>query len=88
MPNKVAEPFLLTIKPSDPPGTFQHGGFEFIYMLAGKMEFKLGDETMLLNAGDSIYFNPRKVHTARALGAKPARYLCVFIQDEVSGTES
>ena len=32
-PDKSVEPFLLTIRPDDPPGEFHHTGQEFIYML-------------------------------------------------------
>jgi len=87
MPNKKGEPFVLTIKPGDPSGDFQHGGDEFIYMLAGKLEFTLDGEIMVLNTGDSIYFDPSKPHTARALGKRDARFVCVFIQDEVKDEE-
>ncbi len=35
MPDKDVEPFLLTVRPTDRPVVFQHGGQEFIYMLSG-----------------------------------------------------
>ncbi|MBI3831669.1 MAG: cupin domain-containing protein [Planctomycetes bacterium] len=81
MPAKKAEPFILTIKPTDPPATFQHGGDEFMYILSGKMEFTIAGESTVLNPGDSVYFNPREKHSARALGKKPVRYLDIFMQD-------
>jgi transcriptional regulator with XRE-family HTH domain len=82
MSGKKAEPFVLTIKPSDPPGTFQHGGDEFIFVLSGKLEITLGGEEMVLDPGDSLYFNPRLKHVSRALGKKPVRFLDIFVQDE------
>lgn len=85
MPGKTMEPFLLTMKPTDPPGTFQHGGEEFVYMLEGRMEFTIETDTMVLEPGDSLYFNPRLPHTARALGSKTVRYLDFFVQDEPAG---
>jgi quercetin dioxygenase-like cupin family protein len=81
MPNKGIEPFLLTIQPDDPVGRFQHGGQEFIYVLAGKIEFTVGDARLTLGPGDSLYFDPTHVHTTRVLGKKPARFLCTFVQD-------
>lgn len=80
MQGKKAEPFILTVKPTDPPATFQHGGDEFLYILSGKMEFTIGDEKLVLNPGDSVYFNPRKPHAARAVGKSPVRYLDIFVQ--------
>lgn len=81
MKGKTAEPFLLTIRPGDPAGTFRHGGQEFIYMLSGKMDFTLDGEALTLKPGDSLYFNPAKVHKTEVQGKTPARFLCVFIED-------
>jgi transcriptional regulator with XRE-family HTH domain len=80
MQRKIAEPFLLTIKPEDPAGSFSHGGQEFIYMLAGSMEFTIGEETFSLHPGDSLYFDPANVHTTKVRGKTPAKFLCVFVQ--------
>ena len=81
MKYKIGEPFLLTIKPGDPKGTFQHGGHEFIYMLSGKMLFTVGDHALHLNPGDSLYFDPTHVHTTQVAGKQPARFVCVFMQN-------
>lgn len=80
MPEKMADPFLLTIRPGDKPGSFRHGGEEFLYMLSGRMEMTLGRQRFELSAGDSIYFDPNQTHTCTALDGKPVRMLCVFIQ--------
>jgi quercetin dioxygenase-like cupin family protein len=80
MPDKQAEPFLLTINPGDPVGEFRHDGQEFIYMLAGRMRFTVGDEVLALGPGDALYFDPTRVHKTEIVGGKPARFLCVFIQ--------
>ena len=80
MPNKQAEPFLLTINPGDPVGEFRHDGQEFIYMLTGRMRFTVGDEVLVLRQGDALYFDPTKVHKTEVVGGKPAKFLCVFIQ--------
>jgi transcriptional regulator with XRE-family HTH domain len=80
MRHKSAEPFVLTIRPEDGVGEFKHGGEEFIYMLSGRLRFTLGKEEITLGPGDSIYFDPRQVHTTKALGKSPARFICVFVQ--------
>ena len=79
--DKLAEPFLLTIRPGDAPGKFHHGGQEFIYMLQGRMEFTFDDEPVKLHPGDSIYFDSTHVHRTRLLGNRPAKFLCVFKQE-------
>jgi len=80
MKRKAMEPFLLTIRPGDPQGVFHHGGEEFIYMLSGQMEFRIGDEKLLLRRGDSLYLDPSHRHSTRIVGKKPAQFLCLFIQ--------
>ncbi len=82
MPAKLAEPFVLTIRPGDPAGRFQHGGQEFIYMLSGALEVSVAGERITLQVGDSLYFNPTASHATQVVGTVPARFLCVFIQDE------
>jgi quercetin dioxygenase-like cupin family protein len=84
MPGKRAEPFLLTIRPGDPQGQFAHEGQEFIYMLSGSMEFVVGEEVFTLKQGDSLYFNATVAHRTRVLGSKPAKFICVFIEDTAS----
>jgi transcriptional regulator with XRE-family HTH domain len=81
MKKKIGEPFLLTIRPGDPPGQFQHNGQEFVYMLSGQMEFTIGGEPLILNPGDSLYFDPTHVHKTRIVGKIPAKFICIFMQD-------
>ena len=85
LPNKGAEPFLLTVRPGDNPAVFRHGGQEFIYMLAGRLRLRLGGEEIVLRTGDSIYFDPRQDHSVEALDRRVARFLCVFIGEEMKG---
>jgi transcriptional regulator with XRE-family HTH domain len=77
---KLAEPFLLTVNPGDPPGAFRHGGEEFIFMLAGTLAFTIDGEELVLRRGDSLYLDPTHPHTTRVIGSRPARFLCVFMQ--------
>jgi transcriptional regulator with XRE-family HTH domain len=84
--DKIAEPFLLNIKPDDPEGVFHHEGQEFIYMLSGQMSFTINDEDLILRAGDSLYFDSTNVHHTRVVGKRPAKFICVFIQQHQSGS--
>lgn len=84
MPGKGAEPFMLTVRPGDPVGRFQHGGQEFIYMLSGTLAFTVADEELTLRAGDALYFDPAVGHATRVVGKMPARFLCVFIQNDTA----
>jgi transcriptional regulator with XRE-family HTH domain len=83
--DKIAEPFLLNIKSDDPEGVFHHEGQEFIYMLSGQMSFTINDDELILRAGDSLYFDSTNVHRTRVVGKRPARFICVFIQQNPLG---
>lgn len=54
------EPFLVEIFP-DEPGTINelssHEGEEYIVVICGRLEVRLGQERYELEPGDSIYFN-------------------------------
>jgi transcriptional regulator with XRE-family HTH domain len=48
----------------------QHSGGEFIYVLAGTLGLRVGEEEHLLDARDSIYFDATVPHGYRRAGAK------------------
>lgn len=76
---KLAEPFLCTIDKNDKIGDFQHAGEEFVYVLSGKIRYTIGEETVVLGAGDSLYFDSAIVHSIRALSDKPVKLLFLMI---------
>lgn len=80
MPDKLAEPFLLTVRPGDKRGVFKHKGQEFIYVLSGRLRMRIGEDSVTLEAGDSLYFDPQNEHTCEALDRKAVRFLCLFLQ--------
>jgi transcriptional regulator with XRE-family HTH domain len=81
-PRKLAEPFVLTINPDDPPGDFRHGGEEFMYMLAGRMNVTVGEQKFTMRPGDSLYFDPNQTHSFAVIGKQAARFLCVFVHGQ------
>jgi len=75
--HRVMEPLLVKIDPSDTPSLVTHNGQEFNYVLEGRIEVTVGSRTMLLSAGDCIYFDPTIPHGQRAVDA-PATFLTVI----------
>lgn len=67
------------IKPGERNPLHSHPNCEeFLYVVSGACEHKLGDDTVQLNAGDTIRI-PRNVrHWARALGSEPVFALIMF----------
>lgn len=78
--NKKAEPFLVTVGPSDSiPALNEHDGQEFVYMVSGSMDLILGDTTYTLEENDSIYFNSGIPHAMKALDNQTARFISVVL---------
>ena len=55
----------------------QHPGIEFIYVIAGELCLKIGNEEHLLGAGDSIYFDSGVQHSYRRRDRTPCRAVVV-----------
>jgi transcriptional regulator with XRE-family HTH domain len=55
----------------------QHPGGEFLYVLHGTLEMRIGDAVHELHAGDSIYFDASVPHAYRRAGARPCSAIVV-----------
>jgi mannose-6-phosphate isomerase-like protein (cupin superfamily) len=76
---KRAEPFIVTIEPrKDKPLVYSHPGQEFDYVLEGALKLYIHDNEIVLNEGDSIFFDSSYGHAMEALNERPARML-VFV---------
>lgn len=79
-PTKVFEPFLITIDhESEVFPTFEHPGTEFIYMLEGRIEYRHGENTYVLEPGDSLTFRADVPHGPERMLQCPIRFLSVFV---------
>lgn len=79
-PNKLFEPFLITIDhESEVFPTFEHPGTEFIHMLEGVIEYRHGQNTYRLEPGDSLTFNGAIPHGPERLITCPIRFLAILI---------
>jgi quercetin dioxygenase-like cupin family protein/DNA-binding XRE family transcriptional regulator len=73
------EPFLVTLEPADTDEERSaHDGQEFIFVLEGTMEVRLGKEVHLLDPGDSIYYDSTVPHLVKCHGNDTARILAVL----------
>ena len=79
--NMIMQPFIVTLDPSDKPADLvSHRGEEFNLVLKGTVVVTHGDKELVLNAGDSIYFNPTYPHGQRCGGDEPAVFLTVIAE--------
>ncbi|MBD2093206.1 helix-turn-helix transcriptional regulator [Microcoleus sp. FACHB-1515] len=76
---KQFEPFLITMDDaSEVFPTFEHPGTEFIYVLEGKLEYRHGQSTYLLEPGDSLTFAGDIPHGPEKLIELPIRFLAII----------
>lgn len=63
-----------------PPGKARphhHPGVEFLSVLRGKLEMRIGTEEHVLDTGDSIYFDSSIPHSYRRISQKPCSAIVV-----------
>ena len=87
-PQKLFEPFLISLEdPSEEFPSFEHPGTEFIYMLEGEVEYRVGDEVFLLQPGDSLTFRGEIPHRPEKHNILPIRFLAIIHYD-MPGSET
>jgi len=73
------EPYLISLlDSSDVFPVFQHEGLEFIYMLEGEVVYRHGEQTFLLQPGDSLFFDADAPHGPEEMHKLPIRYLSII----------
>lgn len=78
-PTKLFEPFFIQMdKKSETYPRFSHPGTEFIYMLQGRMEYRFGDKTYLVEPGDAFTFSGDVVHGPEKLLDDKIRFLAII----------
>ena len=81
--NHKADVFIVTVEPSPNARTIYkntHAGQEFNLVLEGSMELYIGGKTIVLEEGDSIYFDSTKPHGMLAIGNKAVKLLAFTVE--------
>lgn len=77
---KLMEPILVDLSSATRPAAPKpHSGEEFDYVLTGECELTFGKERILLQSGDSAYYDATVPHAARAVGKGPCKILAVLV---------
>jgi electron transfer flavoprotein alpha subunit len=78
--NSHLRAFLVTIEPhlAHKPVAYKHEGEEFIFVMAGQLEFTLGSKVHMLKAGECIHFNSDTPHKLRNPSAEQTQCLVVL----------
>ena len=77
---RVMEPLMVDVEPDEKDlALITHPGQEFNYVVEGVVMVVIGDEALVLEAGDCIYFDPELPHGQKAVG-RPAKFLTVIAE--------
>lgn len=76
--NCTMEVTLLTLDPGSKGKPTTTDGYEFKYLLQGKCDYYINQESVQLNEGDSIYFDASKPHLPVNNSRKKAVMLVVY----------
>ncbi|MCL2756654.1 MAG: cupin domain-containing protein [Coriobacteriia bacterium] len=79
--NKVMQPLLVTLEPDEEPAELvAHSGQEFNYVTKGRVILVFSDRQVVLNEGDSIYFDPRMPHAQWCGSDEPAIFVTTITE--------
>ena len=80
--HRKGNPFLVTVHPK-PEGTpiyrNTHPGQEFNYVLQGRMLIEVNGKQLILEEGDSIYFDSEQPHGMMALDGEKVCFLAIIL---------
>jgi transcriptional regulator with XRE-family HTH domain len=78
------EPFLVEfdVRQWQDELLVSHAGEEFLYLLDGRLEFHYGDQVMIMEAGDSVYYEASEPHGYLVLNEERPRAVAVLYSRE------
>ena len=80
--HRSAEPLMVTVGPEEdannPLELVTHPGQEFNYGVEGTVRVTVGEHDMVLEKGDSLYFDPTIPHGQRGVGGE-AKFLTIIL---------
>jgi transcriptional regulator with XRE-family HTH domain len=76
--------YRITYPPStELPVPRVHDGYEWLYVLSGRLRLVLGDQDLILTRGEAAEFDTRVPHSMSAVGGRPAEVISIFNADGV-----
>lgn len=71
--------YRITYPPvRDLPDLKVHDGYEWLYVLSGRLRLRLGERDLVLTRGEAAEFDTRTPHAMSADGPRPAHALSIF----------
>jgi transcriptional regulator with XRE-family HTH domain len=85
VPDRHLDPYyaeFIPVKKSVEVRPHVHTGYEFLYVLEGKLEIRHADKAHTLEPGDAVYFDANTPHGYRCGGTVPAIALIVTMHQQ------
>ena len=76
--DRLMEPFIVTLVPTDTEEFSVHAGQEFLYVLEGEIKVQVGDCVDFLKPGDAVYYDSNQPHLVRCVGTNATKILAVL----------
>jgi transcriptional regulator with XRE-family HTH domain len=73
-----AHKLVIPPRTGEEPGRQTHDGFEWVYVLAGRLRLLLGDRDLVLEPGEAAEFDTHVPHWLGAAGYEPVELLVLF----------
>ena len=80
--DRKIDPFIVTVEPTPadaPMHLNAHAGQEMNYVLEGRLLIGLNGKEIVLEEGDSLYFDSNLPHGMKALDGKTVRFLAIIM---------
>jgi len=84
VPDRQMDPYFAQFLPAEDEAARQeairthvHAGFEFLYVLDGRLELRQGENHATLEPGDAVYFDSGTPHSYVCVSEKPASAVIV-----------
>jgi len=80
--NRKADIFIVTVEPKPEDTSIhlsQHPGQEFNLIIEGRLLIRLNGKDLILEKGDSLYFDPGLPHGMKALDGKAVKFLAIIV---------
>ena len=76
--NSTVDIVILELEPDASRPQVETEAYEYKYILNGTIEYQLGEDTYILNQGDSMLFDGRIPHAPKNKGSEKASMLVVY----------
>jgi transcriptional regulator with XRE-family HTH domain len=79
---RKADPFMVTVHPKpdcEPMYLNSHAGQEYNYVVSGRMLIRINGKDLILEEGDSIYFDSELPHGMKALDGEEVKFLAIIL---------